>query len=351
MQQLIPNQLNAHVPVNENFATLDWASVYGNDPQTTAGLHRGYLGGRWGGFDVVAVDHTFGASTTTYVCVDLADGTLNFSTSDTNYLDTANFAPVETVPSGASSIVAADVIDDRTASGGVWNRAGVAGVGDMVLADAQTVTGAKTFGAAGDVGKLKIAGSTSGAATLDAPAVAGSIVITLPATTGTLALVGDITAAISAVINSAPGALDTLEELAAALGDDANFAATVTAALALKVGNASVNVFSKNQSVAPVALTDAATIATDASLSNNFTLTMVTTGRVMGVPTNPTDGMVCNWAIDSGAGGFTMTWASAFDFGGAGAPTHSVAASVVDLVSAYYHGGTSKWIASFRKGS
>ena len=45
---------------------------------------------------------------------------------------------------------------------------------------------------------------------------------------------GDITAAITALINAAPAALDTLDELAAALGDDANFAATVTAALAGK---------------------------------------------------------------------------------------------------------------------
>ena len=39
---------------------------------------------------------------------------------------------------------------------------------------------------------------------------------------------------INAVIDSAPGALDTLNELAAALNDDANFATTVTNSLALK---------------------------------------------------------------------------------------------------------------------
>jgi hypothetical protein len=43
-----------------------------------------------------------------------------------------------------------------------------------------------------------------------------------------------VQAALFALINSAPGALDTLDELAAALGDDANFAATVTTALAGK---------------------------------------------------------------------------------------------------------------------
>ena len=39
---------------------------------------------------------------------------------------------------------------------------------------------------------------------------------------------------IDALIDSAPGALNTLNELAAALGDDANYAATVTTALATK---------------------------------------------------------------------------------------------------------------------
>lgn len=43
-----------------------------------------------------------------------------------------------------------------------------------------------------------------------------------------------VTTAINSVIASAPGALDTLNELAAALGNDANFATTVTTALATK---------------------------------------------------------------------------------------------------------------------
>lgn len=48
-----------------------------------------------------------------------------------------------------------------------------------------------------------------------------------------------IQAAISALVNAAPAALDTLNELAAALGNDAGFAATVTAALAAKAPLAS----------------------------------------------------------------------------------------------------------------
>jgi len=44
--------------------------------------------------------------------------------------------------------------------------------------------------------------------------------------------------AITSLLNGAPGALDTLQELAAAMGNDANFAATMTNALAGKAAKA-----------------------------------------------------------------------------------------------------------------
>lgn len=60
-----------------------------------------------------------------------------------------------------------------------------------------------------------------------------------------LATQGFVTSQINAVINAAPGALDTLDELSAALGDDANFAVTITNALATKA--ASSDVYTKTQ--------------------------------------------------------------------------------------------------------
>jgi hypothetical protein len=57
--------------------------------------------------------------------------------------------------------------------------------------------------------------------------------------TAQLATTGFVAAAIGALIDAAPGALDTLNELAASLGDDPNFAATVTNALAGKLASAS----------------------------------------------------------------------------------------------------------------
>jgi hypothetical protein len=58
------------------------------------------------------------------------------------------------------------------------------------------------------------------------------------ATSGTnttqIATTAFVSTAVANLINSAPGALDTLDELAAALGDDSSFASTVTTALAGK---------------------------------------------------------------------------------------------------------------------
>src|SRR5688572_24631384 len=63
--------------------------------------------------------------------------------------------------------------------------------------------------------------------------------------THTAAQVTDFSAAADARIANwvglAPGALDTLDELAAALGDDANFAATMTTALAGKAATVHVH--------------------------------------------------------------------------------------------------------------
>lgn len=70
-------------------------------------------------------------------------------------------------------------------------------------------------------------------ATIDLATVAP--VAPIPITTDTVTVIQEaVEAAVSGIIDGAPGALDTLNELAAALGDDANFATTVTNALAAK---------------------------------------------------------------------------------------------------------------------
>lgn len=94
--------------------------------------------------------------------------------------------------------------------------------------------------------------ATSEVTGLDA-ALAAKAPLASPALTGTptaptavagtnstqLATTAFVAAAVSALINGSPGALDTLNELAAALGNDANFSSTVTNALAGKLAKAS----------------------------------------------------------------------------------------------------------------
>ena len=55
-----------------------------------------------------------------------------------------------------------------------------------------------------------------------------------------------ITSEVNGLIDSAPGALDTLNELAAALGDDENFSTTVTNSIATKLASANVAVYTAN---------------------------------------------------------------------------------------------------------
>ena len=99
-------------------------------------------------------------------------------------------------------------------------------------------------------GSVQLAGDLSGTASAPTvPGLAGKAPLASPSFTGTptaptqaagnnstrLATTAFVSAALSALVDAAPGTLDTLNELAAALGDDPNFAATVTTALAGKV--------------------------------------------------------------------------------------------------------------------
>lgn len=79
-------------------------------------------------------------------------------------------------------------------------------------------------------------------AALDSPTFVGTPKVPTPASGNNSALVANtafVQAAIAALIASSPAALDTLNELAAALGNDPNFATTITNALALKAPLAS----------------------------------------------------------------------------------------------------------------
>lgn len=109
-----------------------------------------------------------------------------------------------------------------------------------------------------------------------------------------------------------------------------------------------VNTYSKAQGVTPVALTSGGTVNTDASTSNNFTLTLATNATLAN-PTNLVAGHVYNWIItQDGTGSRTLAYGTAFKWPAATAPTLSTAAAAVDLISAIYDG--SKLVANFNGG-
>ena len=94
--------------------------------------------------------------------------------------------------------------------------------------------------------------------------------------------------------------------------------------------------FTKAQRGTPVALTDAATVAVDLSLSNHFTLTLGG-NRTLGAPTNQTAGQSGVIVITNG-GANTLAFASVWKFPGGTAPT--VTASAVDVLAYYVESST-----------
>lgn len=145
----------------------------------------------------------------------------------------------------------------------------------------------------------------------------------------------DVDTAIANLVASSPAALDTLNELAAALGNDPNFAATITNALALKAALNAVNVFTKAQRGAVVALADGATITPDFSAGNNFEVTL-SGNRTLANPTNLVAGQsgVIKVAQDA-TGGRTLAFGSYWKFATGGVPSLTGTASAVDLIA--YH--------------
>jgi hypothetical protein len=103
---------------------------------------------------------------------------------------------------------------------------------------------------------------------------------------------------------------------------------------------------------AVVSLSDASTIAVDASLGNDFRVT-IGGNRTMGNPSNPTNGQQIIFQITQGTGApFTMTWGSSYEFTtDLPQPILSTAAGQTDLLGFVYYGTYGKWLfAAFVNG-
>lgn len=127
------------------------------------------------------------------------------------------------------------------AAAGAWARATDADSGTKLTAGALVPVEAGTVNA-DTIWMLKTDGAIIVGATPIAFQWAGGLNAPTQAAGDNSAKIANtafVQAAIAALVASSPAALDTLNELAAALGNDANFAATITNALALKAPLAS----------------------------------------------------------------------------------------------------------------
>ncbi len=98
-----------------------------------------------------------------------------------------------------------------------------------------------------------------------------------------------------------------------------------------------VNVYNKNQSVTPVALTSTgASIAVDASLSNSFTHTL-TENTTLANPTNLTDGMQLFFRFKQHASSAkTLAFGSKYKFDGGVAPVIPIGVGTKTIMACYY---------------
>lgn len=105
-----------------------------------------------------------------------------------------------------------------------------------------------------------------------------------------------------------------------------------------------------------VNLTDAATIATNAALGNNFRVTLTASGHVLGAPSNPTDEQMCMWEIKQGGVGSNLltlaSGAGGFLFGtDLTSITLSTGVGVTDLLGCRYNAAANRWwVIAFLRG-
>jgi hypothetical protein len=86
------------------------------------------------------------------------------------------------------------------------------------------------------------------------------------------------------------------------------------------------------------------TTVVNTTLGNAFNLTLTASTTTLGNPANPVEGQVIRFRLtQGGAGGYTITYGSAYDFGTVGTPGLSVAAGAVDILGFEYVLSITSW--------
>ena len=140
MKNIAAGQTSAEVPINQNFINVLWSELFCRNPDTTAGLTWGYVGGQWpvNGVPTAIANGTVAltASSTNYVGLSQA-GAVVVTVTTPNPLH----VPLYTVVTGASAVTS--YLDTRSAKNLEKQAYGIA---TQAMADAnQTITQAQAL--------------------------------------------------------------------------------------------------------------------------------------------------------------------------------------------------------------
>ena len=226
-----------------------------------------------------------GVLDTDLTAVSASDDTLASAKAIKTYVDAQNTAQ-------AITFVGDDSTGTAVNSGETVKVAGTQNVTTAMSGDTLTITGPDLSTYLTN-STITVVGDDSTGTTLNSNEtikIAGAQNITTAVSGDTLTITGPdlssyatqtyVGTQITNLIDSAPGALDTLNELAAALGDDADFATTVTNSLATKVANTDTGLIVVGDDSTGTALTVGETIKiagaggiTTAVLGDTLTIT------------------------------------------------------------------------------
>jgi hypothetical protein len=197
------------------------------------------------------------------------------------------------------------VIGRTTASTGVPETFTVTAAARTVLDDTTVAAMVNTLGGATSTG-------TGGIARAASPTFTGTPAApTASAGTNTtqIATTAFVRTEVAALVAAAPGTLDTLDELAAALGDDANFAATMTTALAAKAPLVSPIFTTPSLGVATATSINGTAIPSSATLATADAPVTLSTGTNLTRASHANRLLICDTAAthviqDDTTGGF-----------------------------------------------
>lgn len=120
---------------------LSHMATFAKDPTTTTGLTWGYLGGRWGGFAVVAGTLVLTANSTLYITVSRSTGAVSVSDANTAWNNESGYARIYKLTTGAATVTAVE--DWRAGGAGIFGQAASGSGGSVFTDQNQTFTAAQ----------------------------------------------------------------------------------------------------------------------------------------------------------------------------------------------------------------